>query len=77
MVSLTLSISENLKKRMSEHSEIKWSELVRSIIQHQIEEIEEAERIVSRSRLTEKDVEDLALSVDESMAKRWKSETSN
>ncbi len=77
MVSLTLSISENLKKRMSEHSEIKWSELVRSIILHQIEEIEEAERIVSRSRLTEKDVEDLALSVDESMAKRWKSETSN
>ncbi|MFH0837611.1 MAG: hypothetical protein V1870_05760 [Candidatus Aenigmatarchaeota archaeon] len=72
MVSMTLSIPEDLRERMSEHPEIKWSDVVRAILEQQIREIEEAERISSKSRLTEKDVHELVSSVDKQIAKRWK-----
>ena len=54
MVSLTLSISEDLRKKMLEHSEIKWSDVVRSVLEKQIREMERSEKIASGSRLTEK-----------------------
>ncbi len=59
---------------MNQHKDMKWSEVVRSIIKQQIDEMEEAERIASKSNLTERDVEELAMSVDKGVARRWKSE---
>ncbi len=72
MVSLTLSVSGDLKKRMARHRDIKWSELVRSVIEQQLDEIEEADRLMATSKLTEKDVEELAAMVDAGMVKQWR-----
>ena len=77
MVSMTLSIPDELREKMSEHPEIKWSDVVRAILEQQIKEIEEAERIASKSRLTEKDVIELASSVEKQAAKRWKNASSS
>jgi methyl coenzyme M reductase subunit C-like uncharacterized protein (methanogenesis marker protein 7) len=74
MVSLTLSISEELKKKMAKHPEIKWSEVVRSVLEKQINDIEEADRIASKSKLTQKDAEELATLVNKGVAKRWREE---
>ena len=71
MVSLTLSVPVDLRKRMQRHSQIKWSAVVRSVLEQQMDDIEEAERIASKSKLTQKDVEELAAKVDEGMTKRW------
>lgn len=67
-----MSIPNDLKRRMSEHPRIKWSEVVRAVLEQQISEIEETGRLASKSRLTEKDVEALALAADGGIAKRWK-----
>ncbi len=72
MPSLTLSVPQEILKRMKKHPEVKWSEVVRSIIVQQLDEWENAEKIASKSRLTEKDVEELALAVDRDLAKHFK-----
>ncbi len=72
MVSITLSVPPQLKQRMDEHDEIKWSVQIRAIIERELDDLEAMERVASKSRLTEKDVEELARKVDAGMAKRWK-----
>ena len=69
MVSMTLSIENEIRKRMKRHPQIRWSEVARSAIKQQLDDIEEAERITSRSRLTEKDVEEIAGRADKEMLK--------
>lgn len=72
MVSITLSIPLDLKKKMGEHREIRWSEVVRAILQQQIDELEEADRLASKSKLTEKDVKEISSMIEAGAAKRWK-----
>ena len=72
MVSLTLSVSPQLKKRMKRHSKIKWSEVVRAVLTQQLDDLEQANRIASRSKLTRADVDELAEKADLAVAKRWK-----
>ncbi|MBI4043251.1 MAG: hypothetical protein HY393_00400 [Candidatus Diapherotrites archaeon] len=71
MTSITLSVPEELKKRMEKHPEVKWSEVVRSILRQQLDEWEELEKIASKSRLTQKDAKELSRKVDEEMAKHF------
>ena len=71
MTSITLSVPEELKKRMEKHPEVKWSEVVRSILRQQLDEWEELEKIASKSRLTQKDVKELSAKVNEEMAKHF------
>ena len=72
MVSLTLSIPEKLKERMDEHEEIKWSVQIRAIIERKLDDLEEADRLASKSKLTQKDADELAAKVDVGMAEWWK-----
>lgn len=44
MTNITLSINDEVYKKMRRHSEIKWSEFVRKIIKKRIEELENLER---------------------------------
>ena len=72
MVSITLSVPPELKKRMDAHTEMNWSEQIRAIVRKQLDALEEMERIASMSKLTENDVEELAARVDRGIAKRLK-----
>jgi len=40
MTNITLSIQDSVYKRMRKHSEIKWSELVRRIINERLDELD-------------------------------------
>ena len=40
MTNVTLSIEESVYKRMKKHSEIKWSEFVRRVIQKRLDELD-------------------------------------
>lgn len=40
MTNITLSIEDDVYKKMKKYSEIKWSDFVRKIIQKRIEELE-------------------------------------
>ena len=60
MTNITLSMPDELMKRMRIFSEIKWSEVARKAIEKRVEDLEVMNKIVSKSKLTEKDVEEIS-----------------
>jgi hypothetical protein len=72
MVSFTLSLPQELLARMRKHKEITWSEAVRVIIENRLDEIEEIEKIACKSKLTQKDVDEISEKIDAEMGKHFK-----
>lgn len=68
MPNITLSVSEETRRRMDAHPEVRWSNAVRIIIERKLAEFELAERLARKSRLTEKDAGLLSAKVDREMA---------
>jgi len=55
MVNITISIPEELRKKMKRHSEVKWSEVVRKALANYVDNLEIAENgIVSAETLSRK-----------------------
>nr|MDO8114561.1 hypothetical protein [Candidatus Sigynarchaeota archaeon] len=73
MVSLTLSISRDIKKKMDQFSEINWSEVARKAILQKIEDLEFLEEFKSRSDMDEKTALELGKKVNASLSKRYSS----
>jgi hypothetical protein len=74
MPNLTLSIPESLHKRMKEHSEIRWSEVVRSTISRRIDDLELLDKLTKKSKLTKKDVDEIAHKINKSVFKELNKE---
>ena len=75
MASVTLKITNNFKDMIDKLSWINWSEMAREEALKKIEEektLEKVRAIISRSKLTEEDAEELAEKVKLSMHKRLK-----
>jgi cell division GTPase FtsZ len=76
MVNLTLSLSEELKRNMEQHLDIKWSEVARKAIENKLKEIQIEERILSKSKLTMKDVEEISnkikKEIGEEIRRNWR-----
>ncbi len=69
MVSLTLSVSEELKKKMEKFPEINWSEIARASILERIKRLELADILVSKSKLTEKDIREISKQIKTGITK--------
>lgn len=70
MVNLTLSIPDEVKRKMDAHPHVKWSNAVRAIILQKLESFEIAEKLAKRGSLTEKDVEPIVKKVNRAMARK-------
>ena len=53
MVSITLSIPEELKKKMKQYDEINWSAIVRKILQEKIQKLVWKEEMLKELRMEE------------------------
>jgi len=51
MATITLSISGELKKRMDEFPDVKWSEILRRIVIRRVKQLKEFERLVERGEI--------------------------
>lgn len=71
MTNMTLSLPEELHVKMKQFSEIKWSEIARKAIESKIRDLENLEKLVSKSKLTQKDVEEFSKKIKKSAAKRF------
>ena len=69
MTNLTLAIPEELHEKMRKHSEIRWSEVVRRTISEKIEDLELMDKLTSKSRLTQKDVDELSHKINSEVFK--------
>lgn len=69
MTNITLAIPDELHEKMRRHSEIRWSEVVRRTISEKIEDLELIDKLTSKSRLTQKDVDELAHKINREVFK--------
>lgn len=68
MPTITLSVPEDLKKRMDSQDIINWSAVARNAIEEKLKDLEMFEKIVSKSKLTEKDAKEIGNSINKGMA---------
>ncbi len=66
---ITLSISDDTFEKMKDFSEVKWSEVARKAIESRLDLLESLEKIASKSKLTEKDVQEIGEKVKRGIAK--------
>ena len=69
MTNLTLAIPEELHEKMNKHSEIRWSEVVRKTIAEKINDLEMMDALVSKSKLTQNDVDKIAHKINRAVFK--------
>jgi hypothetical protein len=71
MVSLTLAVTPELKKKMEKYSDINWSAVARSAIEERIKWLSEMDELTKNSKLTIKDTVLLGRKVKKAAAKRY------
>ena len=72
MVSITLSVPEELKQEMDNFQEINWSEIAREAIKQRLTMLEKFREFTKDSTLTEKDAIRLGRKVNAAVRKRLK-----
>ena len=72
MVSVTLSVPEELKKKMNEFPEINWSEVARISIREKVKKLEFLKHFTSESEFTEEDALRLGKEVNKAVSKKFK-----
>ena len=70
MTNMTVSLPQDLKEEMNRHHEVNWSGVVRRAIQEHLHRLAIAEAIARKSKLTQKDIEELDRLVKKGIAKR-------
>ncbi len=71
MVSMTLAIPREMKIEMDEHPEINWSEIARQAIQQKLVLLEHMDKLLAKSKLTEKDALELGRKVNKAVARKY------
>lgn len=70
MVSITLSVPQELKKKMEDFQEINWSAVAREAIQKKVFLLEKFQAFTKDSKLTEEDALELGKKVNAAVKKR-------
>jgi len=70
MVNMTLAIPDELAKRMKTFSEIRWSEIARQAFEKRVNDLEIINNIASKSKLTQKDVDEISKRIKRSSASK-------
>jgi hypothetical protein len=70
MVSMTLSVPKEMKKEMELYPEINWSAVAREAIKRKIQILQEMNKILSKSKLTEEDALYFGKKITKKAAKR-------
>lgn len=75
MANITLSVPEEMFLEMKKHKEMKWSEVAREAIARKLAELKAVNKILSKSRITEKDAEEIGHRIKHEIRKRPSDET--
>ncbi len=70
MANMTLSIPDELHKKMKKMSEIRWSEVARRAIEQRINDLETLNKITAKSKATQKDIDEISEKIKKGIAKR-------
>ena len=71
LVNVTLAVPEELYRIMKRHPEIKWSEVARQAMWEYARKLELLDKIVSKSKLSEKEALEIGKAVKRGIAERY------
>jgi len=71
MPNMTLSIPKELHNIVKQHSEIKWSEIARRAMWIQARKLKLMDELTKKSKLSEKDIEELDHKIKAGLLKRF------
>ncbi|MBN1941168.1 MAG: hypothetical protein JW772_03220 [Candidatus Diapherotrites archaeon] len=71
MATVTISVSDELKQKMTEFPELNWSAVARKAIVERIQLLEQMNKQLSKSRLSEEDTIALGRKVKAAVSKRF------
>ena len=71
MTNMTLSIPDEIHKKMKMFRDIRWSEVARKAIEKRVSDLETMDKIASKSTLTEKDIIEISKRIKSSASKRY------
>ncbi|MFB6246343.1 MAG: hypothetical protein ABEI74_01995 [Candidatus Pacearchaeota archaeon] len=77
MVNITMSLPDDLKEQMDRHKEINWSEIARQAIKKKLAVLEEMDKALADSELSEEDAVELGKKVNKELSKKSKKKGSN
>jgi metal-responsive CopG/Arc/MetJ family transcriptional regulator len=72
MSNVTVSVPDNLKKKMDSFATINWSEVARQAFSAELKKLELLEEITSHSKATDQDIDELARKIKKSIAQKHK-----
>lgn len=75
MANMTLAIPDEIQAEMKKFSEIRWSEVARLAFvkkMENLETLEKMDRILSKSKLTQKDVDEFDKKIKTAASKRFR-----
>jgi hypothetical protein len=77
MANITLSVPDDLHKKMKHFSEIRWSEIARGAIEERVKTLEQLDQIASKSKLSEGDILEFSKRLKSIANKRFAHANSN
>jgi predicted CopG family antitoxin len=70
MTNMTISIPDELYKRMKAFGFIRWSEIARQALEERVGDLEKMEKIASKSKLSVKDANEIGEKIKKSAYRR-------
>jgi len=71
MPEVVVKIPKELEGEMKSFPEMEWSTLIRRLLREELEGMLKLREIVSKSKFTEQDVEELSVRIDKSLSERF------
>ncbi len=71
MATLSVSVPDELKEKMSLLDEVNWSAVARRAFEDKIRQIETMKKLAGKSSLTEKDAEKIGKTISRKMAAKF------
>lgn len=72
MGTLSVSVPDNLREEMIKLDDINWSAVARKAFEEKIKEVGFLRNIANKSKLTDKDADEIAAKINTSMAKKFR-----
>jgi len=71
LANVTLAVSEELRRIMKSHPEIKWSEVARQAIWEYAKKLEMMDEVTRKSKLTERDALEIGRTINAGLAAKY------
>ena len=71
MGNMTLSMPDELLKKMKIFTEVKWSEVARKAIEKRVEDLGIMNKLASKSKLTEEDIKEISKRIKSSASRKF------